>query len=83
MKKKSEVYGYITWAVIYLKKTELNKETLGLNVLNELMDMHSNSPAPFICAWEYYFRQKKDYKEALAIAEKMFLLALTSSFEER
>lgn len=63
IKKFEEYFGYIAWAVIYLKGKG-GREALGTRVLEELMDKYPNKPEAYLVLWSYYY-ENKNYDKAL------------------
>lgn len=55
VKNSEDYYGYISWAMIYLK-CKRDKTSLGVDVLNELISEYPSRPEAYIVLWNHIFK---------------------------
>ena len=69
-------FGYLAWALIYLRSPDWSR---GLDILQELIRTHPRSPEAYLKLWEVYYRRLKDYENAMDTIEQAFVKAADSS----
>ena len=68
--------GYIAWALNYCRgKTVQDKYMLGQDVITELIEKNVTRSEAYLAQWSIEYKIKKDFGEALNIAEQLFLCA--------